>query len=239
MDTIGKIKRIIEDLQYRTDEKSSKEIYDLALDLFELAAEHRFSNEANHPHTSNSESLVKPPAASAEAPSRPPEPLLTAASAVEDSSESAVKIAPSQPEQPEGAIVTPAIEESAPVDQEEQMDEPTPREEPEADEKPTPREEPGAAASALDEKQNTPVISPAPRLQRKMKIGFNDRFAFINKLFHGDAEEYGIIIAAIEGMSDFHQAENYINMVVKPDFDWSEAEEYEERFMACIEQHFA
>jgi len=220
MDTIGKIKRLLEDLQYRTEEKSPEEIYHLALTLFELAAEHRFSNTANQQAQSIPEPTVAPSIEPAE-PAESRESEESVESAQTEPAEVAARPAEGGPakataesEQPEAAEVAPAPAEPAEV------------------------------AARLEKpetvKQDNPINQPAKSIQpSKMKIGFNDRFAFINKLFHGDAEEYGNIIAAIEGMSDFHQAENYINMVVKPDFDWSEAEEYEERFMACIEQHFA
>lgn len=207
MDTIGKIKRLLEDLQYRTEEKSPEEIYHLALTLFELAAEHRFSNTANQ----QAQSIPEPPVAPSIEPAEPAE---SGESAQAEPAEAATR--PAEVE----VATTPALE-----------DAPAPAE---------PAVVPARLQKPETAKQDNPINQPAKSIPpSKIKIGFNDRFAFINKLFHGDAEEYGNIIAAIEGMSDFHQAENYINMVVKPDFDWSEAEEYEERFMACIEQHFA
>lgn len=256
MDTTGKIKQILEEMQYRTDQKTPEELYNLALELFERTAAYRYgakSTTAAADISSNTESApVDPiPAASKEYGEPISEPTVHQSSRAESPSVPE----PLQINKPAGVAGVAEVAEVVGVAEEKQTlhvhepenqakeasesESPEPPETLEISERPAATHQPEIAAPHEPEtpKLRTDALPSEPI--KKLKIGFNDRFAFINKLFHGEAEEYNQVIQAIERMSDLHQAENYLNMVVKPDFDWSEAEEFEERFRMCLEQHFA
>lgn len=247
MDTIGKIKQILEEMQYRTDQKTPEELYNLALELFERTAAYRYGGKsatATANISSNTESApVDPiPAASKEYGEPISEPTVHQSSRAESPSVPEPLQINKPAEVAEVAEEKQTLHVHEPENQAKEASEsesPEPPETLEISERPAATHQPEIAAPHEPEtpKLRTDALPSEPI--KKLKIGFNDRFAFINKLFHGEAEEYNQVIQAIERMSDLHQAENYLNMVVKPDFDWSEAEEFEERFRMCLEQHFA
>ena len=71
-----------------------------------------------------------------------------------------------------------------------------------------------------------------------MNIGLNDKLAFIKHLFEGKAEDYERVISQINTVTTFSEASDFIQNIVKPDYDWTEKEEYEERLMELIEGKF-
>lgn len=71
-----------------------------------------------------------------------------------------------------------------------------------------------------------------------MNIGLNDKLAFIKHLFEGKAEDYERVISQINTASNFSEASDFIQNIVKPDYNWTEKEQYEERLMELIEGKF-
>ena len=98
--------------------------------------------------------------------------------------------------------------------------------------------------------QEMPVFEPVSKngddkksLNDKLKhgglnIGLNDKLAFIKHLFNGSSEDYDRVISQINTTESYKEASNLITSVVKPDYDWSGKEEYEERLMEFIESKF-
>ena len=256
MDTIGKIKQILEEMQYRTDQKTPEELYNLALELFERTAAYRYgakSATAAANISSNTESAPVDPIPVA--PKEYGEPISEPTVHQSSRAESPSVPEPLQINKPAEVVGVAEVAEVAEEKQTLHVHEPE-NQAIEANEAETSEPPETSETREISESTTAPhqpeIAAPhepeTPKLRtdalpsepiKKLKIGFNDRFAFINKLFHGEADEYNQVIQAIERMSDLHQAENYLNMVVKPDFDWSEAEEFEERFRMCLEQHFA
>ena len=76
-------------------------------------------------------------------------------------------------------------------------------------------------------------------LQGDIQIGLNDRIAFVKNLFEGSQEDFNRVISQLNTFKSEKEAKRFISKMVKPDYDWSEKEEYEERFMAIIERKFA
>ncbi len=72
----------------------------------------------------------------------------------------------------------------------------------------------------------------------KILIDFNDRWAFVNKLFDRNQDDFNRVISQLNTMSTFVEARNFVEHVVKTDYNWSEQEEFETRFMELIERHF-
>lgn len=76
-------------------------------------------------------------------------------------------------------------------------------------------------------------------LQMNLQIGLNDRIAFVKNLFEGSQGDFNRVISQINSFKTEKEAKKFINKMVKPDYDWSNQEEYEERFMSIIERKFA
>lgn len=72
-----------------------------------------------------------------------------------------------------------------------------------------------------------------------LKIGLNDKLAFIKHLFDGKPEDYDRVISQINTSVSLEDAKRFINDIVKPDYqDWIGKEEFEERFIEIIEAKF-
>ena len=85
------------------------------------------------------------------------------------------------------------------------------------------------------------ATSPQPTSaspKSKILIDFNDRWAFVNKLFDRNQDDFDRVVSQLNTMSTYVEARNFIEHVVKPDYNWSDQEEFEVRFMELIERHF-
>jgi len=99
------------------------------------------------------------------------------------------------------------------------------------------------------EYQEMPVFEPVSKgmdtkkslndkLKSGLNIGLNDKLAFIKHLFEGKAEDYERVISQINTSSSFKEASAFIQEIVKPDYNWTGKETYEERLMELIEGRF-
>jgi hypothetical protein len=76
------------------------------------------------------------------------------------------------------------------------------------------------------------------QLQQNIQIGLNDRIAFVKNLFDGSQEEFNRVVSQLNTIKTEKEAKKFINKMVKPDYNWANQEEYEERFFALIERKF-
>jgi hypothetical protein len=76
-------------------------------------------------------------------------------------------------------------------------------------------------------------------LQKNLQIGLNDRIAFVKNLFDGSQGDFNRVVSQINSFKTEKEAKKFVNKMVKPDYDWSSKEEYEERFILLIERKFA
>jgi hypothetical protein len=72
-----------------------------------------------------------------------------------------------------------------------------------------------------------------------IQIGLNDRIAFVKNLFDGEQESYNRVVSQLNTFKSEKEAKEFINTMVKPDYNWSEQEELELRFLEIIERKFA
>lgn len=78
------------------------------------------------------------------------------------------------------------------------------------------------------------------KLQKEIKVGLNDRLAFVKHLFNGNSEDYQRVMSQLATIESEERSMAFINNMVKPEYkNWEGKEEYEERFMALIERKFA
>jgi len=72
-----------------------------------------------------------------------------------------------------------------------------------------------------------------------LNIGLNDKIAFIKHLFNGKHEDYERVLSQLNTFHSFKEASNFIQNIVKPDYNnWTGKEEFEERLMTIIEGKF-
>lgn len=76
-------------------------------------------------------------------------------------------------------------------------------------------------------------------LQANIQIGLNDRIAFVKNLFEGNQGDFNRVVSQLNTLKTEKEAKKFINKMVKPDYNWTDKEEYEERFMSIIERKFA
>ena len=96
-------------------------------------------------------------------------------------------------------------------------------------------------SSAHEEEE---VIEHSPKnlnevLGKGLKIGLNDRLAFIKNLFDERPDEYQRVISQILIYENLEEAQEFIETFVKPEYSsWEGKESFEERFYKIIEQNF-
>ncbi|CAL2089185.1 hypothetical protein [Tenacibaculum sp. 190524A02b] len=84
-----------------------------------------------------------------------------------------------------------------------------------------------------------PKKSLNDHLQSTIQIGLNDRIAFVKNLFEGNQTDFNRVISQLNTCKTEKEAKKFINKLVKPDYDWSDKEEYETRLLEIIERRFA
>ncbi len=76
------------------------------------------------------------------------------------------------------------------------------------------------------------------RLRSKINIGLNDRLAFVHHLFKWNQSGFNNMIKEVDQKESLEEALKYIEEYVKPNYDWSDVEQYEERLYEIIRCKF-
>ncbi len=76
-------------------------------------------------------------------------------------------------------------------------------------------------------------------MQSNIQVGLNDRIAFVKHLFNHSQADFNRVLSQLNSLKTEKEAKNFISKMVKPDYDWSGKDEYEERLIALIERRFA
>ena len=87
---------------------------------------------------------------------------------------------------------------------------------------------------ASGKKSVNDVLSPD-----EIKVGLNDRHAFVKHLFADDADNFARVISQLNTIDSEERSLAFINNMVKPEYDWSGKEEIETRFIELITRRFA
>lgn len=83
-------------------------------------------------------------------------------------------------------------------------------------------------------------VSLNDRLSKGITVGLNDRIAFVKHLFNNSNEDYNRVLSQLITLDTYHQAKDFIDNMVKPDYNnWDGKEEYEQRFMEVVEKRFS
>jgi len=92
---------------------------------------------------------------------------------------------------------------------------------------------------------NPKDIEPKPsslndKLAKGISIDLNDRIAFVKHLFGNSDEDYNRVLNQLITYDSFEEAQNFIEDMVKPDYNsWEGKEDYSQRFIEIIEKKFA
>lgn len=71
-----------------------------------------------------------------------------------------------------------------------------------------------------------------------IQVGLNDRIAFVKFLFDGSQEDFNRVLSQLNSFDTEKDAKSFLNKFVKPDYNWVNKEEYEERLVSLIERRF-
>ena len=105
-------------------------------------------------------------------------------------------------------------------------------------------------ATQLFEKatKENPVIEEVSELKQRslndtlftsnLQVGLNDRIAFVKHLFDGSQEDFNRVLSQLNSFKTEIEAKNFVDKLVKPDYDWSSKEEYEHRLIIIIQRKF-
>jgi hypothetical protein len=92
---------------------------------------------------------------------------------------------------------------------------------------------------------NPKDIEPKPsslndKLAKGISIDLNDKIAFVKHLFGNSDEDYNRVLNQLITYDSFEEAQNFIEDMVKPDYNsWEGKEDYSQRFIEIIEKKFA
>ena len=76
-------------------------------------------------------------------------------------------------------------------------------------------------------------------VKNTIQVGLNDRIAFVNHLFNFNQQDFNRVLSQLNTFKTEYEAKDFINNNVKPDYDWTGKEEYQERLITLIERKFS
>jgi len=83
-------------------------------------------------------------------------------------------------------------------------------------------------------------VSINDAVRKSFNIGLNDKVAFEFHLFGGKSQDFNRVLSQLQTFESFSEANDFIQNVVKPDYNnWLSKEEYENRFLEIIENKFS
>jgi hypothetical protein len=84
------------------------------------------------------------------------------------------------------------------------------------------------------------TVSLNDKFAKGISIDLNDRIAFVKHLFANSDEDYNRVLNQLITYDNFEEAQNFIEDMVKPDYNsWEGKEDYSQRFIEIIEKKFA
>ena len=98
--------------------------------------------------------------------------------------------------------------------------------------------------STLNEKNSQDSLSVATKLEKQKifdligAIGINERFAFINELFDGDADEFNEALKKLNSFADHKEAFTFIDTEIKSKYNWDEESQVVLDFSDLIEKRY-
>ena len=75
-------------------------------------------------------------------------------------------------------------------------------------------------------------------LNDTIKVGLNDRIAFVNHLFNFNQADFNRVLSQLNTFKSEKEAKDFILTKIKPEYNWRGKEAYEERLLLLIERKF-
>jgi len=75
-------------------------------------------------------------------------------------------------------------------------------------------------------------------IKSTIQIGLNDRIAFVKHLFNFSQQDFNRVLSQLNTFKTEKEVKEFIYSKVKPDYNWTGKEEYEERLITLIERKF-
>lgn len=100
------------------------------------------------------------------------------------------------------------------------------------------KENPIIKEEIVEKQENKPRSLNDALFKNNIQVGLNDRIAFVNHLFDGSQQDFNRVISQLNSFKTEEEAINFINEFVKPDYNWSNKEEFEQRLINLIERKF-
>ncbi len=72
-----------------------------------------------------------------------------------------------------------------------------------------------------------------------IKFGLNDRIAFVKHLFNGSQEDFNRVVSQLNSFTHQQEALDFVEHIVKPEYNWKNKEEFANRFMESLENRYA
>jgi len=116
--------------------------------------------------------------------------------------------------------------------------EPSPSEGPVESEKLKADETPEEAPQAPQREHESAQPKSPKMVAGPITLGLNDRISFTNHLFEGNQEDLNRVISQLNTFQSYTEAENFITHMVKPDYNWENKSEYEERLIDLVKARF-
>ena len=122
--------------------------------------------------------------------------------------------------------------------------------EPKAEKTPVENQAPEPQAKNIAEQKTPTNIAERAQEENKKKslnaqlaakaltFGLNDRLAFVKHLFEGNAEDFNRVVSQINTLDSWGEANDFIENMIKPDYNWDEKAEFEERFVTQVKSRF-
>lgn len=85
-----------------------------------------------------------------------------------------------------------------------------------------------------------PTMTLNDQLSKGVKLGLNDRLAFVKHLFDAKSEDLERVLSTLATIESEEEAVGFIDNYVKPEYNnWEGKEEYEERFLQIIRSQYS
>lgn len=76
-------------------------------------------------------------------------------------------------------------------------------------------------------------------IPQTITVGLNDRIAFVKHLFNHSQADFNRVLSQLNTIDTEQAAYDFINKMVKPEYNWEGEEEYETRFLDLIARRFS
>ncbi|RUT68276.1 hypothetical protein D0817_22380 [Flavobacterium cupreum] len=96
------------------------------------------------------------------------------------------------------------------------------------------------AKTAIVETAKPKAVPLNEKLGKGFHIDLNDRIAFTKNLFGNSTEDYSRVLNQLLTFDSYHEAIDFIDNMVKPDYNnWEGKDDYAQRFLEIVEKKFS